>query len=135
METPSPVRSIWVNISTPDSLPGGRTIRPRPERFAFQPDRRSPTEVRMPLAASIWLISLLAMQDLAPAVAAFEKGNYKDAVRTLSDILRRTPDDPEANYYLGMTYFREGRPEEALPFLERATRLSPSKPAAWKGLG
>jgi tetratricopeptide (TPR) repeat protein len=34
-----------------------------------------------------------------------------------------------------MTYFRDGRPRDALPFLESATRLSPSKSAAWKALG
>ena len=34
-----------------------------------------------------------------------------------------------------MTYFREGRPRDARPFLEHATRLSPSKPSAWKALG
>jgi Flp pilus assembly protein TadD len=34
-----------------------------------------------------------------------------------------------------MTSVREGRPRDARSFLERATRLSPSKPSAWKALG
>src|SRR4051812_40350079 len=89
----------------------------------------------MAIVAGIWLVSLLAAQDLPTAISAFESGKFDDAVRGLSEILRRTPDDPDANYYLGITYFREGRPNEARPFLERATRLSPSKPQAWKVLG
>jgi Flp pilus assembly protein TadD len=89
----------------------------------------------MRLAVWIGLTSLLTAQDLPTAVSAFESGNLKDAAKTLSQILGRTPDDPDANYYLGMTYFREGRPMDAQPFLERATRLSPSRSAAWKALG
>jgi Flp pilus assembly protein TadD len=94
----------------------------------------------MALAACLWVMSLAAAQDLPTqtpptAISAFENGKFEDAVTALSDILRRTPDDPDANYYLGMAYFREGRPKEARPFLERATQLSPSKPSPWKGLG
>jgi len=89
----------------------------------------------MRLAAWIGLTSLLAAQDLPTAVSALENGRFEDAARALSEILSRTPDDPDANYYLGITYFREGRPRDARPLLERATRLSPSKPSAWKALG
>src|SRR5437868_3051044 len=89
----------------------------------------------MPLAAWICLTGLLAVQDLPNAVSAFENGRLEDAAKALSEILGHTPDDPDANYYLGMTYFRQGRPRDAMPFLERATRLLPSKPSAWKALG
>src|SRR5205814_2048002 len=91
--------------------------------------------VRMALAAWIALFSVLAAQDVPAAISALENGNFAEAARALSEILLRTPDDPDANYYLGITYFREGRPKEARPFLERATRLSPSKAPAWKALG
>ena len=90
---------------------------------------------RMRLAAWIGLAGLLAAQDLPTAVSALENGRFEDAARMLSEILSRKPDDPDANYYLGMTYFREGRPRDARSFLERATRLSPSKSSAWKALG
>ena len=89
----------------------------------------------MRLAAWIGLTGLLAAQDLPTAVSALENGRFEDAARALSEILSRKPDDPDANYYLGITYFREGRPRDARPFLQRATRLSPSKPPAWKALG
>ena len=89
----------------------------------------------MRVAAWIGLISVLAAQDVPTAVSAFESGRYEEAAKALTEILGRTPDDPDANYYLGMTYFRQGRPRDAMPFLERAARLSPSKPSAWKALG
>ena len=68
---------------------------------------------RMAFVAGIPVIGLMAAQDLATAISAFDKGKYEDAARALSDILHRTPDDPDANYYLGMTYFRAGRPKDA----------------------
>src|SRR5436305_10636696 len=89
----------------------------------------------MPLAATICLLYLVAAQDLPSAISALENGKLEDAARALTDILKRTPDDPEANYYLGITCFREGRPKEARPYLEKASRLSPSNDSAWKALG
>src|SRR4051794_973597 len=89
----------------------------------------------MCLAAAIGVFCLLAAQDVPSAVAALDSGRYADAAAALSEILRRAPDDPDANYYLGLTYFRDGRPKEARPLLERATRLAPSNFAAWKALG
>src|SRR5262249_51824213 len=39
------------------------------------------------------------------------------------------------NYYLGLARFRQQRTQEAIPPLERATRLAPAKAVAWKLLG
>src|SRR3982751_905009 len=89
----------------------------------------------MALEACVCLLWLFAMQDLPSAIAALENGRLDEAGKALSGILSRTPDDPDANYYLGITYFRQGRPAEARPYLERATRLSPSNASAWKALG
>jgi tetratricopeptide (TPR) repeat protein len=84
----------------------------------------------MRLAAGLGLIGLLAAQDLPRAAAALEAGKFDEAVATLSDLLRRAPDDPEANYYMGLAYFRAERPREARPYLERATQLSPARAEA-----
>ncbi|HEY1341922.1 MAG TPA: tetratricopeptide repeat protein [Bryobacteraceae bacterium] len=89
----------------------------------------------MRLAAGLGLIGLLAAQDLPRAAAALEAGKFDEAVATLSDLLRRAPDDPEANYYMGLAYFRAERPREARPYLERATQLSPARAEAWQALG
>jgi Flp pilus assembly protein TadD len=87
-------------------------------------------------AGSIWLFAfLMASQDLATAIAALEAGRLEEAAGALAEIVRQKPDDADANYYLGLARFRQERPREAIPPLERATRLSPSKPASWKLLG
>jgi Flp pilus assembly protein TadD len=88
------------------------------------------------IAGSIWLFAFaMASQDLATAIAALEAGRLDEAAGALAEIVRQRPDDPDANYYLGLARFRQSRPQEAIAPLERATRLSPSKPASWKLLG
>src|ERR1044071_5460896 len=87
-------------------------------------------------AGLIWLFACLAASyDLGTAIAALESGRLDEAAGALAEIVRHTPEDPDANYYLGLARFRQARPKEAIPPLEQATRLSPSKPAAWKLLG
>jgi Flp pilus assembly protein TadD len=86
--------------------------------------------------ALIWLFgTLVASQDLATAIAALEAGRLEEAAGVLTEVVRQTPDDADANYYLGLARFRQARPQEAIPPLERATLLAPSKPDAWKLLG
>ena len=88
------------------------------------------------VAGSVCLFAFLAAaQDLSTALAALEAGRLDEAAGALAEIVRQKPEDPDANYYLGLARFRQQRPGEAVPFLEHATRLSPSNPAAWKVLG
>jgi hypothetical protein len=35
---------------------------------------------------------------------------------------------------MGIAYFRQNRPKEAWPYLEKASRFSPSNASAWKAL-
>ena len=84
-------------------------------------------------AGPICLLAVLASaQELPNAVAALESGRLDEAAGALTAILREKPDDADANYYLALARFRQGRQREALPYLERATRLSPANPAPWK---
>jgi Flp pilus assembly protein TadD len=89
----------------------------------------------MRLAVGLGIIGLLAAQDLPRAVAALDSGRFDEAITTLRELLRRTPDDPDANYYVGLAYFRSERPRDARPYLERAAALSPTRAQAWKALG
>jgi Flp pilus assembly protein TadD len=89
----------------------------------------------MRLAAVLGLIGLLAAQDLPRAIQALDGGKFDEAVAALGELLRRTPDDADANYYMGLAYFRAERPRDARPYLERAAALSPAKPRVWKALG
>lgn len=42
-------------------------------------------------------------------------------------ILQKHPDLPEANLYMGVVSYYEGKPEEALVYLKKATRFLPSR--------
>jgi Flp pilus assembly protein TadD len=92
--------------------------------------------VSVAVAVTVCLFAFLAAaQDLSTALAALNAGRLEEAAGSLAAILRDKPDDPDANYYLGLARFRQQRPLEAAPFLERATRLAPSNPEPWKLLG
>jgi Flp pilus assembly protein TadD len=91
------------------------------------------TRAMVVVAGSICLRGVLASaQDLSKAVAALDSGRLEEAAGALAAIVREKPDDADANYYLALARFRQGRGREALPYLERATRLSPANPAPWK---
>jgi len=42
-------------------------------------------------------------------------------------ILQKHPDSPEANLYMGVIFYYEGRPEDALVYLKKAERFLPSR--------
>jgi Flp pilus assembly protein TadD len=90
---------------------------------------------RMRLAAGLGLVGLLAAQDLPRAILALDGGKFDEAIAALVPLVRRTPDDADANYYLGLAYFRAERPRDARPYLEHAAALLPAKPQVWKALG
>jgi Flp pilus assembly protein TadD len=58
-----------------------------------------------------------------------------DDIPALTARVRQSPEDPNANYSLGLAYFRQQRLREARPFLDRAAALSPAEPDVWKALG
>lgn len=53
--------------------------------------------------------------------------NYDEGVKTFSATLKKNPDEPTANYYMGRYLLALNRPEEALPFLSKAASLEPDK--------
>ena len=89
------------------------------------------------MTAATWacLVSLLTAQSLDKAVSALENGRFEEAIQTLSEILSHAPDDPDANYYLGLAHYRQGHNQEARSLLERAAHLAPSNASVWKALG
>lgn len=89
------------------------------------------------MAAATWayVVSLLTAQSPDKAVSALESGRIEEAIQTLSEILSHAPVDPDANYYLGLAYYRQGHNQEACPVLERAARLAPSNASVWNALG
>jgi Flp pilus assembly protein TadD len=89
------------------------------------------------MTAATWacLAGFLAAPGLDHAVSFLEAGRIEKAIQTLSEIVRHAPDDPDANYYLGLAYHRQGQIGKARPILERAVRLAPANAEFWKALG
>ncbi len=84
----------------------------------------------MRLAATV----CLALVSLAYRFASGQQTSVED-IPALSERVQRSPDDPRANYNLGLAYFRQTQLSNARPYLEKATALSPAAQDAWKALG
>lgn len=57
-------------------------------------------------------------------VAAFNAGNYAEAIRQLRTARRARPNDGNINYALGLAYNANGEKEEARTAFERAVRAN-----------
>jgi Flp pilus assembly protein TadD len=80
----------------------------------------------------LFLLLLAAPGLLLPgATAAAERGPN---VVELRQAVSQNPQDPEANYRLGMKYLELGRPQQAARYLKEAVRLKPDYPEALEGL-
>ena len=60
---------------------------------------------------------------------------FNDAAASYLDGLQLDANNPAGNVGLGRTYLALGRPEEARPYLDTATKLDPSDGEAWFNLG
>jgi Flp pilus assembly protein TadD len=58
----------------------------------------------------------------------FEARHYDEATDELRSILALRPDDAEALWYLGITLIAKGRPQDAIPVLEKAVSVSGGSP-------
>jgi tetratricopeptide (TPR) repeat protein len=64
-------------------------------------------------------------------VMASEDGNLEGALTRFEDVLNRFPDFEEALVALGGCYLQMSKPDQAVPPLERATRMRPDDEVAW----
>jgi len=62
-------------------------------------------------------------------------GDFDGAIAALEPVLKESPDDPNALFYLGLSYAGKEKYAEALGPLARVTELSPKFPGAWFELG
>jgi tetratricopeptide (TPR) repeat protein len=68
------------------------------------------------------------------AVITAMMGMTDKAMEGFDAVLRDVPDHPQATVYKGLLLLEEGKPTEAIPFLERAIALNPGNPAAHSAL-
>lgn len=62
-------------------------------------------------------------------------GDFKGAMETLREAVRKHPDNPEALLGLARVYDLTAKPEEALSLIERVTGLDPQMALAWVDKG
>lgn len=62
-------------------------------------------------------------------------GDLDGAIAALEKVLEESPDDPNALFYLGLSYAGKNAHAEAVGPLTRVTELSPEFPGAWFELG
>lgn len=72
---------------------------------------------------------------LRSAIAAQEEGDLEEAGRQFSDILKQTPEHPDALHYYGMFLNQCGKPEEAIAMIQRSLEISPNQASAFNNLG
>ena len=96
----------------------------------------------MLLAAVVMLLCsspLRAQADLAVQAQrgkqAMAEKQFADAAAIYAEISRALPNDAGMRMNLGMALALSGRPDEAVPHLERAVKLQPGLAAAWLFLG
>jgi tetratricopeptide (TPR) repeat protein len=54
-----------------------------------------------------------------------ERGQLEESAVQLVEAARLAPDVAVTNYYCGHALFRQGKPEQAVPYYERAIKLEP----------
>ena len=72
------------------------------------------------------------------ALLDLRMGRFNTAKASIDKVLKRTPEQPRAHYYLGEIYRQRGKPgdlEQAMTAYQQATLADPTYPDPYKGLG
>jgi len=89
------------------------------------------------LAASLWIVALIVLPEVAAAqaseadvfvahaVLAYEEKKYEEALARLREALEMDPDNVEALYYTGLVFMAQQKFAEAAAVLETARRRAP----------
>lgn len=71
---------------------------------------------------------------LKEAEKYIEYTEYRNALPHLERAYEVNPDNPQTNFWIGLSYMNSGRKDKALPYLERALELDPEVDERLKGL-
>lgn len=72
-----------------------------------------------------------AQQRLQEAVNLHRAGRLQEAERLYQAILQQQPDQPNANYNLGVIALEAQHPDDSLPFFKNALEADPQEPQYW----
>jgi tetratricopeptide (TPR) repeat protein len=112
------------------------------DEWAFDAPQDRMQRVDVPDVVLVSEARVREVERLAGAKAGVEKaeerireGDLDAAISVLQGVLEKSPDDPNALYYLGLSYAGKKMYGEAMGRLTRVTELAPTFPAAWFELG
>ncbi len=77
------------------------------------------------LAAGLGAGCSTVTTDYEKAQKHFEEGDYIHAIRWLDDVIAQEPDNPDAHYYRGMSYFNLNQFNEAIVDYDAAIKHTP----------
>ncbi|MCS7301100.1 MAG: tetratricopeptide repeat protein, partial [Fimbriimonadales bacterium] len=86
------------------------------------------------LLMGVCVLSLSA-QSVREAVNLANQGKTQEAIAAFEALYQRDENNPTVVNWLGYLYLKAGKYAEAVPMLEKATRLSPRNAEAWNNLG
>ncbi len=72
---------------------------------------------------------------LEAPLLALQNKNYDLAIAQLQPLVRKTPDDAEVHYLLGLAYMGKRQPDDAIPQFEQAAQFDPNSPEVQVSLG
>jgi tetratricopeptide (TPR) repeat protein len=76
-----------------------------------------------------------AKAGIEEAAEKIGKGDLDGAIAAAEKVLEKSPDDPNALYYLGLAHVGQKAYSDAVGPLTQVTQLSPEFPGAWVALG
>ncbi|MBD3756351.1 MAG: tetratricopeptide repeat protein, partial [Gammaproteobacteria bacterium] len=74
------------------------------------------------------------MEKMHKALAYQKAGEFAKAQKIYKLVLKKLPDNADANHLLGVTYRQLGDPETAIKYIEKAIKLSPGQGVFYSNL-
>jgi len=74
-------------------------------------------------------------ESLSQARAQFDSGKYTDAVKTLTGVLQKEPQDPDAHFWLGRSYYELHDYDKAIDQAEMSVKYAPKNAEYTQWLG
>ncbi|MDH5386732.1 MAG: tetratricopeptide repeat protein [Candidatus Aminicenantes bacterium] len=108
--------------------------------FNTPQDRMQKVEMQTIILVSEEQIELMerakqAKEELEEATAKVRQGDFDGAITVLNKMLADNPDDENAQYLLGINFYKKNELDEAIKAFTRVTELSPTFPPAYHYLG
>jgi hypothetical protein len=91
--------------------------------------------LRLPHMQRVFHVQRVPGKEPIVTLAAGQQVDWPAVMRTLEELGRLLPDHPSVASARGVAWALQGKPQQAIPFLEAAATRRPSDPGHWTNLG